>query len=352
MKKLTAIVLSLLMLCACGTGWEKYTAYYTGSFDVTVSLIAFSRSEAVFNEAAQAVFEVIERDGKLFDIYNSYEGMNNLKTINDSAGTVPVAADEEIIELLTLAARAHEMTKGLVNAAMGPVLRVWHEYRERGLADEASASLPPMSLLREKSQMTDINDVIVDRQAGTVFLKKPGMSLDVGALAKGFTAQRAMLAAKEAGLESFLLNMGGNVVSCGRPMDGRSRWAVGVQNPDGENEGQTLADTVYVNDRALVSSGDYQRYYTVDGVRYNHIIDPRTLMPAVRFAHVTVMHQDSGMADALSTALFLLPLEEGRALLEEAGAEGIWIGLDGSVSATDGYAAVSQKLGGESAWDK
>jgi thiamine biosynthesis lipoprotein len=134
-------------------------------------------------------------------------------------------------------------------------------------------------------------------------------------------------------------------------MDGRERWAIGIQDPKLENGARGILDTVYANDISLVSSGDYQRFYTVSGVRYNHIIDPKTLMPATRFSHVTVLHQDSGVADALSTALFLLPVEAGRGLLEENGAQGMWIGHNGVIEATDGFKAVSEMLGGYSAND-
>lgn len=340
-----SLILPLFLLGGCEEQWKKYSRDYSGSFDITASLIAFSPRKDSFEYAADAVGDVIERDGRLFDIYNSYDGLNNIKTINDNAGIEPVAVDGAIIELLVFAVSAYEITDGTVNAAMGSVLGVWHDYRERGHADEESASLPPLDLLREKSRHTDISGLIIDRQAGTVFLQDPNMSLDVGAIAKGFTAQRAMRAAKEAGLESFLINMGGNVVSCGKPMDGRERWSVGIQDPNRQSGGKDILDTVYVNDTAIVSSGDYQRFYTVNGVRYHHIIDPRTLMPADRFTHVTVLHSDSGMADMLSTALFLLSVQDGRDLLEETGAEAMWVGKDGSIETTEGFAAVSQKLG-------
>ncbi len=353
MKKwlLIAVVNLMVLLSACSGRYQKFQANYTGSFDINTNIIAFARSKAEFDRVSQAVSEQIEKDNRLFDIYNGYDGTNNMKTINDNAGVAPVAVDTAILDLLEFSVQAYNITGGTVNVAMGPVLHVWHDYRTWGNADKETATLPPIDELRRLAGNTDIGNLVIDRQAGTVFLTQPGMSLDVGAVAKGFTAQRALDVARNAGIKSILINMGGNVVTYGKPLDGRDRWAIGIQNPSTVSDNRDLLDIVYKNDIAIVSSGDYQRFYTVDGQNYNHIIDPHTLMPAKRFSHVTVLHPDSGMADLLSTAIFILPQEDGRALLEQNGAEGLWVNLDGSIEYTDGFAAVSQKFGGYSAKD-
>ena len=331
---------------ACYGGYRKYSAGFFDYFDTYTNIIAYARSQAEFETAAKAVLTLIENDGKLFDIYNDYAGINNIKTINDNAGLAPVPVDAAILDLLEFSAEAYGITGGKVNAAMGPVLRVWHEYRIQGMGDTSNARLPPMETLRKLLEDTGIENLIIDRQAGTAFLARPGMSLDVGALAKGFTLRRALEAAREAGLESALINIGGEIAALGSPMDSRDHWAVGVQDPFGEDGARGIMDTVHISGMALASSGDYQRFYTVEGVNYGHIIDPETLMPATRFTQVTVLHPDAGMAEILSTAIFILPLDEGRDLLRQNGADGLWITPDGSVEATPGFAAVSQNLAG------
>lgn len=348
---LAAALLSVLFVCSCSAPYTKYQTVYTDYFDVNTIIIAYAQSQRVFDKSSQAICEVIENDGKYFDIYNDYEGINNLKTVNDNAGIAPVSVDAPILDLLEFSFEAYELTGGTVNISMGPVLSLWHEYRTQGNLDMESAVLPPLEALRALAENTDIRNVIIDREAGTVFLAQSGMSLDVGALAKGFTAQRALEAAKKTGLESVLINMGGNIVSYGKPMDGRDRWAIGIHNPWLENGVRGLLDTVYANNLSAVSSGDYQRFYTVGGQKYHHIIDPETLMPARRYTHVTVLHADSGMADALSTAVFILPQQEGRTLLEQNKAEGMWLYPDGRIEATQGYTSISQKLGDYTAVD-
>lgn len=349
MKKWISLctALCLLLLPGCTPRYTKYQMQFEGYFDVPCTFTGYARSQEEFDKGAQAVKQLVEKYGMLYDIYNSYEGMNNLKTVNDNAGIAPVPVDPAILDLLEFSLEAYGRTQGKINIAMGPVLRLWHDYRTQGNQDPAAAQLPPFAQLQAQAQNTSIEDLVLDRQAGTVFLTKPGMSLDVGALAKGYTAQKATQVATEAGLDSFLLNMGGNVVTKGSPRDGRENWAIGIQNPDAAKDGTGILDTVYIRDLAVVSSGDYQRYYLVDGQRYHHIIDPNTLMPAQLYSHVSVLHPDSARADMLSTALFLCTEEEGRQLLKENQGEAMWVRLDGSVQTTPGYEAVSANAGAQ-----
>jgi thiamine biosynthesis lipoprotein len=288
---------------------------------------------------------------RLYDIYNAYEGVNNLYTINEAAGLAPVAADREILDMLLFAREGYYMTDGAVNVALGPVLRVWHGYRERSLY--ADAALPSEEELRVAAALCDMNDVIIDEGNGTVFLKKAGMSLDVGAVAKSYAARLALDDARAAGMTSALISAGGNIIAVGKPLDGaRARWGVGIQDPDlATGNIANVADAVYITDTTVSCSGAYERYYMVDGRRYGHIIDPATLMPAERHKQVAVIHADAGLADVLSTALFILPYEEGALLAEKAGAEALWVGQDGEWRYTEGYAAVSRELSGYSAAD-
>jgi len=278
---------------------------------------------------------------QLFDIYNDYEGISNLKTVNDNAGLRPVRVEPDILELLELSKQAYADTGGAVNVAMGSVLRIWHEYRTAGEA------LPATRELRAASLHTDIDDVVIDRQNATVFLADSGLSLDVGAVAKGYAAQKAIDKAVAAGLTSGILNAGGNICVVGSPGDGRENWSVGIQAPQlTEGNVQEIIDTVYLSGpAAVVTSGDYQRFYTVDDVAYHHIIDPQTLFPARNAKAVTVIHPDSAMADVLSTAVFILPYEQGLALVRRMGAEALWLWEDGTETATDGYRALAKSGG-------
>lgn len=334
--------------------YEKYEAEFIGTFDVKIQIIGYSESESSFENECKIIYDKMNDLNKLFDIYNDYKGINNLKTINDNAGIQPVKVDKEIIDLLLFSMDAYERTDGLVNVAMGSVLRIWHDHRTAGIDDPEDATIPTEAELKEAVKHTNIMDVIIDEEEQTVYLADPEMSLDVGAVAKGYSAQLAKDEAVSAGLESAVINAGGNVLTVGAPEDGtRERWGIGIQDPKKTVDGVTnILDTVFLNDKSVVSSGHYQRYYEVDGKVYHHIIDPKTLFPAEYFAAVSVIYADSGTADYLSTAIFIAPYEEGVEIAKAHGAEVLWVFHDGSTKATEGYKEISQLFSGYSSQDE
>jgi thiamine biosynthesis lipoprotein len=333
--------LLLLLLAGCATRqgprYQRFEVSFTDLFDTVTVVIGYAENREEFDRYTNTIYARLKELHRLYDIYNEYGGVNNLRTVNNNAGIAPVAVDPDIIGMLLLARQWHGYSGGAVNVALGPVLRIWHEYRADG------TELPPVEKLRKAAELTDIDDVVIDQAAGTVFLKKPGMSLDVGSVAKSYAAGLAVKAAEEAGMRSALVSAGGNIVPLGLPLDDtRESWSVGIQDPDKALKGeQGLADTVSLTGGVVSCSGGYQRFYTVDGVSYHHIIDPATLMPAERYKQVVVIHPDAGAADLLSTALFILPYEEGAALVKEHGAEAFWMGLDGVRRATEGYDRMS-----------
>ena len=218
----------------------------------------------------------------------------------------------------------HTLSDGKVNIAMGSVLKIWHQYREEG------AALPPEKLLKEASKHTDINDVIINENAGTVFLADPNMSLDVGAVAKGYALEKVAEYLEEKGVSGYLLNVGGNVRAIGNKADGQE-WSAGVENPD-INSTESYIAQVNLSNEAIATSGNYQRYYTVNGKNYHHIIDSSTLMPGENFTSVSVVCDDAGVADALSTTLFLMSYEDGMELSKKLTlSEVIWVLPDGSI---------------------
>jgi thiamine biosynthesis lipoprotein len=161
------------------------------------------------------------------------------------------------------------------------------------------------------------------------------MRLDVGAVAKGYATEQVARWLEAQGVSGWLLNVGGNVRAVGKKPDG-SLWMAGLENPD-EDAKDYLA-YLQLESEALVTSGSYQRYYIVDGKSYHHIIHPDTLMPSEGYLSVSVICPDSGMGDALSTALFCMPLEDGKALVESMeGVEALWLTTDGVQTTTSGW---------------
>jgi thiamine biosynthesis lipoprotein len=325
------------MICVLLTGCagqkvpekKQYTATFLTLFDTVTSIVGKADSQEEFQKTAQSIHDELLIYHQLFDIYNEYEGIHNLKTVNDQAGVAPVEVDSRIIDLLKDCKTYYEVTGGRVNVAMGSVLRLWHDARNDGINDPVNARLPEAGALALAAEHMDFDRIIIDPEKATVFITDPEMSLDVGAIAKGWAAQRVA----EAAPKGMLISVGGNVCATG-PKDSKGTpWVIGIQNPDG---GEYL-HTIYVSGGAVVTSGDYQRTYTVDGKQYHHIIDPQTRMPAAYWRSVTVVCEDSGLADALSTAMFLLPAESGMALAESYGVEVLWIGTDGEEIMTPGF---------------
>ena len=330
---LLAVMALLLGGCAAPGKPEKtqYNATFLTLFDTVTTVVGHAESEEAFTQTAQRIHDDLEFYHRLFDIYHDYEGINNLKTVNDQAGIAPVKVDRAIIDLLTDCREFYDLTDGRVNVAMGSILSLWHQARNRGLSDPANAALPDMTELEQAAEHIRFEDIVIDEAASTVYIPDPEMSLDVGAVAKGWATQRAA----ENAPAGMLISVGGNVCATG-PKLGVNPWVIGIQNPEG---GEYL-HTIYVEGGCVVTSGDYQRTYTVDGRMYHHIIDPDTLMPAAYWRSVSIVCEDSALADALSTALFLLPLEQGRALAEKCGADALWIDGEGNEYMTPGFEAI------------
>lgn len=332
---LSLLLIACILLSGCAAGQEtgqakQFNATFLTLFDTVTTIVGRAESEEAFSATAQQVHDALLEYHQLFDIYNDYEGLNNLKTVNDNAGIAPVPVDGRIIDLLKDCKAYYDLTGGKVNVAMGSMLHLWHVARNEGLDDPANAKLPDPAKLEAAAAHTSWDNVIIDEEASTVFLTDPEMRLDVGAVAKGWSVQRVA----EKAQPGLLISVGGNVCATGPKDETGTPWVVGIQNPDG---GDDYLHTLYVTDQSVVTSGDYQRYYVVGEEIYHHIIDPETLMPAKHWRAVTIVCRDSGLADALSTALFLLPYEDGLALLESCDAEAMWVGFDGEKRYSPGF---------------
>ena len=329
-----AVVLLLCLLTGCGTtAAEKEVTVFEASFLTLFDTVTFikgtAESKEAFEEKTTLIHDELQRYHQFFDIYNDYEGLNNIKTINDQAGVSPVTVDPEIIALLQDCVRYYEQTGGKTNVAMGSVLRLWHDARNDGIHDPENAALPEMERLEEAAQYTDISGLVIDEANSTVYLSNPNLRLDVGAVAKGWSVQRVA----EKLPSGFLISVGGNVCATG-PKFEDTPWVIGIQDPASDE----YLHILHVNNFSVVTSGDYQRAYMVDGKMYHHIIDPETLMPAAYWRSVTVVCPDSGLADAMSTALFLLPLEQGMALAEKSNVQALWVNASGEEFMTSRFA--------------
>lgn len=305
---------------------SQYQTTYFDLFDTATTIIGYSESQEEFQEVSDAIYEQLKKYHRLFDIYYEYEE-NNIKTINDQAGIAPVKVEPEIIELLIDCREYYKLTDGAVNVAMGSVLSLWHDARSAALEQPEKAEIPKKEALTEAAKHISFDNVIIDEAASTVYITDKEQRLDVGAIAKGWAVEKVC----ENAPAGFLVSVGGNVRATGPKPDGSS-WTIGIQDPEDSN---SYIEKVSITQGSVVTSGDYQRYYEVDGKKYHHLIDPKTLYPAEKWRSVTVFCEDSGLADALSTALFVLSKEEGEKILKQCGAQAMWIAKDGKISNSD-----------------
>ena len=328
------------MLLSCEKTPEKFSKYSFDYFDTATTIIGYETSQDIFEQKAERILDLLGEYHRLYTIYASYDGIVNLCAVNKSTGKQErtFKVDGKIIDMLTFSKEAYDTTHGKLNVAMGSVLSIWHDYRETGMDEPWNAELPPIDRLKEAAEHTDISRLVIDRDALTVTLLDPEMKLDVGAVAKGYAVEMIARTLVEEGLCGYVLNVGGNVRTIGTKPDG-SGWKVGIENPDREAEDGYLEYLSLLGGMSLVTSGSYQRYYTVDGVDYHHIINPDTLMPSDYFLSVSIVCSSSALGDALSTALFSMPLEEGRALIDSIpDAEAVWVEKDGTKHYSGGFA--------------
>ena len=335
---LTAIILNLTILTAC-SGTEKFSKSSFDYFDTVSTVIGYAEDKEEFDEVASLIFKELEEYHRLYDIYKVYDGINNLAAVNAlvNGEHKSVKVDRKIIDMLIYAKEAYNLTDGYVNVAMGSVLSLWHDYRILGIDDPSTAELPSMKALSEAAKHTAIDSIVIDEAASTVTITDPKVKIDVGAIAKGYAVEMIARMLEERNITGYLLNVGGNVRTIGARADGEV-WTIGVENPLDSESGDYVAYLGFKGE-SLVTSGSYQRYYIVDGVKYHHIIDKDTLMPADKgYASVSIITKNSALGDALSTALFCMDRDTGLALIESlSGVEAMWVLSDGAKHYSSGF---------------
>lgn len=274
-------------------------------------------------EAAEPVFEVFRRvDAEM----SEWKEGSPLAAVNRSAGGVAVRVPEELRSLVRRGVEIGELTGGAFDVTWAALWGLWDfKAAEPRLADPAE--------IARRVQLVDYRQVEIDDPAGTLRLPRAGMKIGLGGIAKGYALDRAAAALDARGVGSFLLVSGGQVLARGNKGD--RPWRVGIRKPRGGPE--EYFATVELSDASVSTSGDYESYFVLDGVRYHHILDPRTGMPARGLQSATVVAADATLADALSTALMVMGSQRGLALVERLpGVEAVLIEEGGRERVTPG----------------
>jgi thiamine biosynthesis lipoprotein len=287
-----------------------------------VKITAVARSESIAQAAATAGFAEIHR---LEELLSTWIPTSELSRVNTSAGKFPVSVSLETMTVVQSAIQAAEMTEGGFNIAIGPAVDAWNVIEGRRIPTE-----PELEALRP---LIDLMSVHVNAGDRTIFLEKTGMRIDVGGIGKGYAADQAVMAMKKAGALAGVVALSGDIKTFGQ-LPGGKKFPVGIQHPRKEGEVLVFID---LEDEAISTSGDYERFFERDGVRYHHILDPKTLQPARSCQSVTVIAREGIWADGLDTGIFVMGVESGMRLVETLpDVEAVIVDHEGSVHVSTG----------------
>jgi thiamine biosynthesis lipoprotein len=266
-------------------------------------LTAWTKDEAAARSAFDAVFAEFER---LEALMSTWRPASDVSRINAAAGVqaVPVAGD--VRDVLRQARQISEWTGGTFDVTFGALTDVWK------FDQDQDNTVPSAEAIRARLPLIDYRQIELDDRAGTVFLRRKGMRINLGGIGKGYAVDRSLPILRRAGLRDFMIQAGGDLYVGGRK-DGRP-WRLGINDPRGR-EGDSFA-TVELSDSTFSTSGDYARAFMKDGVRYHHILDPSTGQPARLCRSVTIVSDSPVIADAIAKGVFILGPEKGMAIVE------------------------------------
>lgn len=325
-NKLPMIIILIfsLFLAGCGKSSSEAeqsvtkTGFMMGTM-VTVKVYGSERTDA-----AREVLDEIKRLENLMSI-NIEE--SEVSHINANAGQKSVKVSEDTFTVISEALEYAEATDGLFDPSIGPLVELW------GIGTK-HAKVPTQEELEKALALVNYRDVVLNKNEQTVHLKKAGMIIDVGGIAKGYAADRAIEIFKKYQIKNAFLNIGGNVIVHGSKPN-KELWRIGIQDPRAVRD--EIMAVVSLKDQAVVTSGDYERYITREGKRYHHILNPKTGYPVDRgLMSASMVGTSSFHADALSTSVFLLGEEEGIKLARAKGFEVMLITQDKQVIMSEG----------------
>ena len=266
---------------------------------IEITLIADDEEAA--NKASLQAFQEIKR---IETLMSPWLDSSDVTRINRSAGKERVKVSPETFEVIQKAQEISELSEGGFDITIGPLTELWREARKKKIP-------PPVEEVKEKLGLVNFKNIETD-QEGKVFLKKKGMAIDLGGIAKGYAVDRAFELLKSLGYKNLIVNAGGDLRVGG--LKNNQPWSIGIQNP---RESKKILARISVSDMAVATSGDYERFFNYEGKRYHHIFNPKDGFPTEGCQSVTIVTKDCITADGLATAVFVLGSEKGYSLCQK-----------------------------------
>jgi len=313
-------LLVFLSISACSTSSGPVTQ--TRQFPFALTTVT------LYDHAGKATFDAcFERIGKILSEFNMYSADSEISKVNRAAGKGAVPVSQDFCDALNQALRLASLTDGLFDPTVGPLVTLWKIGSDK-------AHVPKPEEIRSALRLIGWRDAVLDRSARTVLLSRPGMTLDFGAILKGFAAVETGRVLHVHGVRSAVVDIGGSVLALGSRPDG-SPWRIGIQTP-GAPTG-TYLGVVEVRDEVVNTSGSYEQFFTQNGRHYQHIFNPHTGYPVDNgVVSVTVVANRLQNADGPTLAIMALGFEQGLALARKLGVEAIIIGQDHRIHMTSG----------------
>lgn len=309
-RRVAALLLvCMLSFCLTACTSSRHSSSWTDLFDTYSSVTFYDpMTDKAYRSLQEQLHDLLLDFHQQTDIYHHYDGITNLYDLNQAAGQEALTVSDQLFDFLLWCREAYQESQGKVNVMLGPVTALWEQTRKDG-------KLPSDQALQEAGSHVSIDLLVLDPQKKTAYIRDPQGRIDVGALAKGYAGRVADQWLQKAGMTDYLIDLGGNILTRGKPAgSGHDSFVIGIQDPDQADGIYSQTVTLTGSTSCAVTSGDYERFIEIKGRRYHHIIDPDTLYPSTLHHSVTILCSDSAEADMLSTALFCMNEKDGRKL--------------------------------------
>ncbi|UCG77461.1 MAG: FAD:protein FMN transferase [Nitrospirota bacterium] len=318
-----ATVMIIALISGCSLGGERIYTDSRIAMDTIVTISVVSDSS---KEASVSINKVFGEITKLSELANFYSEKSELTAVNLSAGKKPVKVSPELFEIIRLSLDIAGRTGGAFDPTMGAVTALWDFHDE---------VLPDDTKLNEKAKLVSYKSVVLNDKKGTVFLKKEGMKIDLGGIAKGYAADIAIDLLKGDGIESALVSVAGDIRAYGSKPDG-SPWMIGIRDPRPASPTENILAALPLQEMAISTSGDYQRFFIREGTRYHHLLSPKNGRPVKGTQSVSIISDKAVITDSMATAVFIMGPEKGLKFADKMGYLAVIVDDNGRIYISEG----------------
>jgi thiamine biosynthesis lipoprotein len=316
-------IFCLLFTVSCSPNKERIFKKDKILMDTLVTITVVSDSKDTAEKAIDTAFSEIEYLEKLS---NQYSPDSEITHINRNAGISEVKVSHDILKLLEKALYVSENTEGAFDVTIGPVIALYDFHKK---------IRPDNDMIKKNLSLVNYRDIIINTDKSTIFLKKKGMLIDLGGIAKGYAADKAAETLKKQGVRAGLVAVAGDIKAFGLKPDGKP-WKIGIRNPEARDKENDIMATIELEDMAISTSGDYERFFLSSGKRYHHLLNPKTGLSAQECRSVSIITKEGAFTDAFATGIFILGPKHGLKVLEKLGFEGMIIDNQGKSHLTQG----------------